>query len=172
MAYQGALRTNFRITQNTELADSIIGGSALQGTAIGGGIVAGSFLPAAAGGIGGASNLYGGFVVGSFASQLSGVGFLQVSAIQALSAFYGTVPGAAGSGYKFIPLIFQDFSGDGVSSPVFYHLTATGALATVTSIAIIAVNKASQTTGSGVMFTSASNISVHFLYAGWIVSVP
>ena len=156
----GKLRSNWRLDDDDSQLGSLLLGS---------NIVAGSFLPAAAGGVGGASNLGGGFVAGSFASQLSGAGFLQISAFGALSAFYG---GGFASGYKVFPIAFQDFSGDGVSSPVFYAVSATQALASVDSIFAVGVKKASQTVGSGVMFTSASNISVHFMWTGWIVSSP
>lgn len=116
--------------------------------------------------------MQGGFFWGSFASQLSGVGFWRQSALGLLSAFWGTIFHPSGSGYKALPFAIVDVSGDGVSSPVFYNLSATHALASVDSIIIIGVRKASQTVGSGVMMTSASNISVHFYYFGWIVSAP
>lgn len=161
----GFIRSNFKLKTIDDMGLALIGSQ----------IVAGSFLPAAAGGLGGASTsgvIGGGFWVMSFASMLSGVGFFQESALGILSRYWGTIVHPAGSGFKVLPLIFQDFSGDGVSSPVFYHTSATMALASVDSIVVIGVMKASQTVGSGIMYTSASNISVRFLMAGWIVSTP
>ena len=115
--------------------------------------------------------MYGGIVMGSFASQLSGAGFFQLSAVQALSAFYGTVLHSAGSGFKVIPFAFQDVSGvgDGTNA-VYYYVSATQALASTDSIVVIAVKRQSYTVGTGLAFTSASNISVHFIWTGFIVS--
>lgn len=159
----GILRSNWRMNDDSELGFALLGSN----------IIAGSFLPAVASGLGGASVLGGGFIMGSFASQLSGVGFLQISALGALSAFFGTGNlGVNTSGYRFIPFNFVDLSGDGVSSPIFIAMSATMALADSTSVAVIGVRKASQTVGSGIMMTSASNISVHFVWAGWIISAP
>ncbi len=119
---------------------------------------------------------YGGLVIFSFASQLSGLGFLQISAFEAMGSTYGVtaVSNLYDSGFKFIPIAFQDVSGDGVSGgPVTYFLSASQALSVGdTSIAIIIARKPSQTVGSGIVFTSASNISVHFIAAGFIVSAP
>ncbi len=168
MSFASKLRSNWRVDD-----DSAIGGY-LDGS----NIVAGSFLPAAAGGLGGASNPGGGFLLGSFASQLSGAGFVAFSAQGVISGFYGTVPGVNGSGWKFIPFVFQDISTDGTTSNtvgVEYFLSTTGALATLDSVIVVGVKKFSQTFGSAAsaaptVFTLASNISVHFMFAGWIVS--
>ena len=163
MSFTGKINSNWRIDNSGQFGAALLASN----------IVAGSFLPAAAGGVGGASNLGGGFIVGSFASQLSGVGFLQISAFGALSAFYG---GGFASGYKIFPIAFQDFSGDGQSTPITYRVTATQALASVDSIIAIAAFKLTTTaagSGGGALSpTLASNVSVHFLWTGWIVSTP
>ena len=164
----GVLRTNFRLPARD-----------IEGL-LGSVVVAGSFLPAAAGGVGGASALYGGYVQGSFASQLSGVGFLQISTLGALSAFWGTggggIFGGTGSGFKIIPFAMHHGSA-GESNAYYFHLSATQALASTDSIFVIAVQRVLVSGGSigSVQFiglTSASNISVRFVWHGWIVSTP
>lgn len=120
----------------------------------------------------------GGFVMASMANSLSGVGFIQMSANEFLFSTYGAtfvsnvLLGFGGSGFKVVPINFLDFSGDGASDTVWYTLSATQALAGDDSIAIVRVMKASQTVGSGIVPTSASSISVHFIAFGWIVSAP
>ena len=119
---------------------------------------------------------WGGLVVFSFASQLSGVGFFQISAYEAMTSVYGAtlVSNILGSGFKFIPMWFQDFSGvgDGTNN-VFYAVSATQALSVGNnSVAVIGVRKQSYTVGTGLAFTSASNVSVHFICGGFIVSAP
>lgn len=131
----------------------------------------------------GTDRQYGGFLVASFASQLSGAGFLAESAFDLFSSTYGAtlasnllLGGSGGSspqlGFKPLLFAFMDVSGDGVSSPVFYGFSVSNALSADDSVVVVVVRKASQTVGSGVMYTSASNISVHFVMQGWIVSTP
>ena len=155
----GKLRSNWRLDTTADLGNVLFGGNFLQG----------SFFPAAAGGIGGASFLGGGLIVGSFASQLSGVGFFQLSALGAISQFYGTGNlGINTSGYKIFPFAFMDFSGDGGSNQIGYALSATQAIASNDSVVVITPKKYAV---SGPV-TSASNISVHFVYVALIISAP
>ncbi len=126
---------------------------------------------------------FGGFVMASFASQLSGVGFLAESAMDILTSTYGITMisninvaiggGSVGStstgiGFKVIPFAYNDFSGDGGSNQIGYTLSATQALSADDSVVVIAPKKYAV---SGPV-TSASNVSVHFLMFGWIVSTP
>lgn len=122
----------------------------------------------------------GGLVMMSFASQLSGVGFLQISAAEFIYSTYGATLASnlllAGAGFKVVPVAFQDFSGVEATSPAFYRLSATMALAGDNSIAVVAVFRVTTTAaGSGggqLALTLASNASVHFIAQGWIVSSP
>ncbi len=121
---------------------------------------------------------FGGFVMFSFASQLSGAGFLQVSAFDMLTSTYGVSfvsnvinTGSAAStttGFKVIPLGFMDYSGDQGSAAVFYALSATQALAGDDSVVVI-TPKVYIVSGP---VTSASNRTVHFVANGYVVSVP
>ena len=132
--------------------------------------MAGSFLPAAAGALGGASNFGGGIIFGSFAGSTSGAGFVQLSALGMLSQFYGTGNlGVNTSGYRVIPFAFMDYSGDAISAEIGYTLSATQALASIDSIVIVAPKRFAISQG---LVTSVSNISVHFMYVALIVSNP
>lgn len=110
----------------------------------------------------------------SFASQLSGIGFLQLSAFGVMGDFYGPslVSGIWGSGYKYIPMAFMDLSGLD-SSPIMMALTATQGLAVAdTSVVVVLVRFLSLANGTLTGYTLASNRSVHFIHSGWIVSGP
>ncbi len=176
MSAGGALRTNFRIRGAFDIADSTIQASALGAGMIGSGLLAGSFFPALAGGVGGASNPYGGFVVGSFASLLVSPGWVQISALGALSAYWGTVLGAAGSGYRIIPFDIIEMS----ANPSFvynYKPSITQAFTSIDSIFVIAAQLESLVGGSAgsvlnIGYTSAGGTNVRFMWFGWIVSTP
>ncbi len=120
---------------------------------------------------------FGGFVFGSFASQLAGVGFWNASAYELMGSTYGVtmVSNLLGSGFKVIPFGFMDQSWDGASNaPMIYFLSVTQGLGIANdSTVIIVARKGSITAGaSGIVMNSASNISVHFTWFGWIVSSP
>lgn len=155
----GKVRTNSRLSDQSELGIALIGSNML----------AGSFFPAAAGGLGGASVLGGGVLIGSFAGSTSGAGWIQLSALGAISQMYGTGNlGIATSGYKILPFAFLDISGDGVSATVFYTLSVTQAIASNDSVVIIAPKAAS----GGNVGLAISARSVHFVYFAFVISAP
>jgi hypothetical protein len=176
------LRTNYRIT-----------GKEIDIDAIGGGVIAGSW-----GGGAGTDRAFGGFIMGSFNGSAYATYHI-ISAYGAMSQFYGS--GKFDSGYKIFPFMVKDasvpvggttsvgydyywsVSGSliniiGVKKSVTRYFTdytlkyddsaVTGLAATVT-ITIPAVGTViARNVASG--FTSGE--SVHFVWAGWIVSGP
>ena len=118
----------------------------------------------------------GGMVLMSFASQLSDVGFLQISAYEwNISAFGATyASNVMGSGWRIIPYghPMEMTFGDGASSILQWGMSVTQALSSENSVVVLVGMRASQTDGSGIVPTSASDVSVHIVIPGIIVSSP
>jgi len=172
------LRTNYRIT-----------GKELDAEAIGGGVVQGSW-----GGGAGTRREYGGFIMGSFNSTVYSV-IHPISAYGAMSEYFGD--GMFDSGYKIFP--FAIWNGSipiGGTASVGYHFmwtvsgslfwvignkqsvwakdaqivyndSADSGLAATVTITIPSISQVAY-----VRSGFASNESVHFVWAGFIVSGP
>jgi len=153
------LRTNYRKT-----------GGIADITAIGGGFAIGSW-----GGGSGTPLPYGGFVMGSFASAAFSA-MHPISAVGAMSEYFGS--GLFGAGYKIFPFMVKNASvpNDAVASVVYaFDWSLSGSLFWVIgnkmSSHLISVSTASGPV-LGAPSILASNESIHFVWAGYIVSGP
>ena len=158
------LRTNYRIT-----------GKELDADAIGGGVVLGSW-----GGGAGTNRAFGGFIMGSYNGSAYAT-YHVISAYGAMSEYYGS--GQFDSGYKIFPFAVWDASvpvGGGVSVNYKYYWSVSGSLMMIIGLKFSEIlDSISGTVGVDkiavvrhVASGFASGESVHFVWAGWIVSAP
>jgi len=158
------LRTNYRIT-----------GKELDADAVGGGVVLGSW-----GGGAGTNRAFGGFIMGSYNGAAYAT-YHVISAYGAMSQYYGS--GQFDSGYKIFPFAVWDASvnltGD-VSVNYKYLWSASGSLIIIKGLKFSEIlDSVSGTAGveatvvkRHVASAFASGESIHFVWAGWIVSAP
>jgi hypothetical protein len=171
------LRTNYRTT-----------GKEIDIDAIGGGIVAGSW-----GGGAGTNRPFGGFIMGSFNGSIYATYHI-VSAYGAMSEYFGS--GQFDSGYKIFPIAIWDASVPvGATTSVNYKFlwSVSGSLFNVKIVKMStwydsAVNKYADSATTGLaatvtyswrevsamnhMAAVTSGETVHFVWAGFIVSGP